>query len=447
MKDQLRFSISLLLGAVLACACQPSEEPDGSGVAADVAFGNVNVVPMDSELVLTDQTVLIRGDRIVAIGPAESTPVPADALNISGEGRYLMPGLAEMHGHIPAPTQPQQFTEDVLFLYVANGVTTVRGMQGAEGQLALRDRVNAGEIVGPNLYLAGPAFNGSNSPTAEVASQRVRDQQATGWHLMKVQGGLSVATYDAMAQTAHEVGIRFGGHVPADVGLVHAITQGQETIEHLDGYVEYLADADGNIDEGQLQDIVGRTREAGAWVVPTMALWETLRGALDLDTVQSYQEAQYMPPDMVEQWTERVESVHSNPDFSADAARQLIDNRMRILSALHEGGAGILLGTDAPQVFSVPGFSIHREMERMIAAGMTPYEVIQSGTRKVGEYFSNEDDFGTIAVGQRADLILVEGNPLEGVANVTRRAGVMVRGTFIPEANIQERLATIAASY
>ena len=125
----------------------------------------------------------------------------------------------------------------------------------------------------------------------------------------------------------------------------------------------------------------------------------------------------------------------------------MVDNRMRILKALHEGGAGILLGTDSPQRFNVPGFSIHREMKRMVDAGMTPFEVLKSGTQDAGIYFRNEDDFGTIAAGRRADLILLDENPLQDVANVTRRSGVMVRGTWLPESNIKAQLEQIASSH
>lgn len=443
-----KLHVSLITLLLLAIACTPAEIPPAAenGDPA-VAFVGANLVPMDTERVVANQTVVTRDGRIVAVGPVESTDVPADALRVEGNGMYLMPGLAEMHGHIPEPNEPEQFIEDVLFLYVANGATTVRGMQGAEGQLDLRRRVNAGELVGPNLYLAGSSFNGDDVLTPEAAIEKVRVQKAEGWHLLKVQSGLSLATYDGMAETAHAENMRFGGHVPADVGLIHAIEAGQETFDHMDGYVEYVANGAGNLDETRLAEVVTRTREADAWIVPTMAVREALRGALSVETVRAYPEAQYMPPELVDQWSARVESIFANPNFEPDAARQLISNRLRVLSSLHQGGVGILLGTDAPQVFSVPGFSIHREMERMVAAGMTPYEVIASGTRNVGEYFQNEDDFGTIEVGKRADLILVEANPLEDVTNVARRAGVMVRGRWLPEADIQERLARIAASY
>ncbi len=446
MNTKINVFLTALL--TLAVSCTPSETPpaaeDGD---AGVAFVGINLVPMDTERVVADQTVVTRDGRIVAVGAAASTDVPPGALRVEGNGMYLMPGLAEMHGHIPEPDQPTQLIEDVLFLYVANGVTTVRGMQGAEGQLDLRRRVNAGELIGPNLYLSGSSFNGDDVTSPEAAIEQVHAQKEEGWHLLKVQSGLSLLTYDGMAETAREESMRFGGHVPADVGLMHAIEAGQETFDHMDGYVAYVAGGTEILDEVRLAEVVTRTREAGAWVVPTMAIREVLRGALSPESVRAYPENQYMPPEMVEQWMARVESMHENPDFDPDAAGQLITNRMRVLTALNEGGVGILLGTDAPQVFSVPGFSVHREMDRMVAAGMTPYEVIASGTRSVGEYFQNEDQFGTVEVGARADLILVEANPLEDVGHVARRAGVMVRGQWLPEADIQEHLGGIAESY
>jgi imidazolonepropionase-like amidohydrolase len=430
---------SLLILAMITISSTRAADPV-------VAFVNVNVVPMDRDRVVAGQTVVVRDGRIAAVGPSASTTVPAGAVRVDGQGKYLMPGLAEMHGHVPPPNQPAQYIEDVLFLYFANGVTTVRGMQGAPGQLELRDRVNKGELVGPTLYLAGPSFNGNAVKTPEQAVQMVREQKSQGWDLLKVQGGLSVATYDAMARTAKEVGIPFAGHVPADVGLLHAIEMGQQTYDHIDGFIEYLGGAKGPVDEVKLREIVRRVREQGAWIVPTMAVWETLQGTLDDKTLTAYPELKYMPVQQVQQWTLALQKRLSNPQFNQAAAKLVIDNRMRILRALHEGGVRILLGTDAPQQFSVPGFSIHREMTRMIAAGMTPYDVVKSGTQSVGAYFKDRDDFGTIEVGKRADLVLVDANPLQNVANIARRSGVMARGRWLTEKDIQARLDRIASA-
>jgi imidazolonepropionase-like amidohydrolase len=300
--------------------------------------------------------------------------------------------------------------------------------------------------VAPNLYLAGPQFSGNSVKSAEDATARVRQQKSEGWDLLKVQEGLSVPAYDAMAKTAKEVRIRFGGHVPDEVGLLHAMEMGQETFDHIDGYIEHLDGRAKVVDDKALQDLVQRTKKAGAWIVPTMVVWETLQGPVTLESRTGWPELRYMPTAQVEQWTKGLDSRLKNPQYNAAQAKLHIDNRMKILKALQAGGVGVLLGSDAPQQFNVPGFSIHREMQRMADAGINAYEIVKSGTANVGQYFKAQDTFGTIAVGQRADLILVDANPLENVSNMEKRSGVMVRGRWLPASEIDARLAKIAAS-
>ena len=178
-----------------------------------------------------------------------------------------------------------------------------------------------------------------------------------------------------------------------------------------------------------------------------MVLWETLRGTAELATLRALPELQYMPPPLIAEWTSAQEKLLTSSTFKPDVARHISRNRMRLLRALSDGGVKILLGSDAPQRFSVPGFSIHREMARMAEAGMRPYDIIKSGSSNIGVYSKDKDDFGTIATGQRADLILVDANPLENVAAMARRSGMMVRGQWLSEPDIQNRLARIAASY
>ena len=445
----MREMMKLCVTALLLLGCGGPSGTSGTliqPVNPDVAFVNVNVVPMDSERVLSDQTVLVRGDQIVQIGPAKKVKVPDGALHIDGKGKYLMPGLAEMHGHIPPPQAPKEFTEAVLFMYVANGVTTVRGMLGAPGQLELRDRANRGEMLSPTLYLAGPSFNGNSVNSPAQAVEMVREQKREGWDLLKVHPGLTRDEYDAMAIKAREVGIRFAGHVPSEVGLPHALEVGQETIDHLDGYVEHLGAEGGPVDEAKLAAIVSLTKKAGAWVVPTMALWETLLGVTDLEKLRSYPELKFMPPQQVESWEKAHRARQSSPQFDRKRAEQTAANRKRILKALHDGGVLVLFGTDAPQQYSVPGFSIHREMSLMLEAGMSPYEIILTATRSAGEYYKNRSQFGTVAVGKRADLILINDNPLKNISNVAKREGVMVRGRWLTEKEMQKRLESIALS-
>jgi imidazolonepropionase-like amidohydrolase len=434
----------LFSGAALAAvASAPTARAQD---APAVAFVGATVLPMDGPRALPNQTVIVRGDRIVEVGPAADVRVPEGAQRIEASGKFIIPGLAEMHGHVPPPSAPRQFIEDVLFLYVANGITTVRGMLGAPGQLELREQAKRGEVIAPTLYLAGPSFNGSSVNAPEQAARMVREQKAAGWDLLKVHPGLTRDEYDAMARTAKEVGIRFGGHVPTDVGLLHAIEMGQETFDHLDGYIEYLNGDQGPIPVDRLREIARRTKAAGAWVVPTMVLWETLMGVPELDELTAFPELRYMPANTVAQWTNAHRQRMANPELDRAAGQVVAENRKRLLDILQEEGVGILMGTDAPQQFSVPGFSLHREISLMVDAGMTPHEVLTSGTLNVGRYFANADTFGIIAAGQRADLILLDADPTADIGNVAKQSGVMVRGRWLPKAEIDRRLEAIAAS-
>lgn len=461
IRPRALLSIAPALAAVLAAPVEdPAPAADGGaptpgdratgvpevGAPEAVAFVDVDVVPMDRERVLEGHTVVVRGDRIVEVAPAGLVPVPEDAVRVDGSGRYLIPGLTEMHAHVPPPDAGDHL-EEALFLWVANGVTTVRGMLGEPGHLDLRERVHGGEILGPSMYLAGPPLSGNTVASPDDAARKVRELEREGWDFVKVLPGLTRDEYDAMARTAREVGLPFIGHVPRDVGLLRALAAGQATIDHLDGYLRHLDGGAGPLDEDALADVVRRTREAGARVVPTMALWEVLVGALDLETVTAYPELRYMPPDVVARWTEGHHRRLADPDFDPERARRIVANRTRVLEALHEGGVPVLLGTDSPQVFSVPGFSLRRELRRMAEAGMTPYEILAAGTRNAGAYLSDTDGFGTVAPGQRADLVLLEANPLDDALRVTRPAGVMVRGHWLDGDRIRTRLEEIAAAH
>ncbi len=414
-----------------------------SAFADVVVFRNVNVISMTSPKVAEKQTVVVRDGRIESVG--KKGKVPKDAKVIDGTGKFLIPGLAEMHGHVPPMNAPGGMVEDVLLLYVANGITTVRGMLGHPGQLELREKTAKGEILGPTLYLAGPSFNGQSINSVDEAITKAKAQKAEGWDLLKVHPGLTRAEYDAMAKTANEVGIRFAGHVPEEVGLLHALEMGHETFDHIDGYVEYLGGDKGPMDPKKLAEVVEKTKAAGAWIVPTSALWEVLYSAIPLETLRAYPELKYVPAGPVENWSKAYEDRLKQ--IPRETAANVLAARRTILRALHEGGVKILMGTDAPQQFSVPGFSLHRELLRMRDAGMTPWDILVSGTVNVGEYFKKKDAFGTIEPGKRADLVLLGANPLDDIANVDKIDGVMVRGRWLSREDLDTQLAKIAAKY
>jgi cytosine/adenosine deaminase-related metal-dependent hydrolase len=454
-------AVSFCTLLLFIASCENREAPQTATPAPSsntIAFVDVTIIPMDSERTLRGHTVLVEGDRISAVGPADEVDVPQDAVRVDGAGKYLMPGLAEMHAHIPG-TGERDYAETVLFLYVANGVTTIRGMAGDPLHLELREQTANGELLGPAIYAAAPGISGNNAATPAQAERAVRERASAGYDLLKVFE-MPTESYEQMARTAHEVGIPFAGHVPEAVGLTGALDARQASIDHLDRYVEFLApgyqdmpDRESGFfgsgvvdlaDAGRIPEAVERTVAAGTWVVPTLTLVEHLASPEPAEQMIRRPEMRYLEQAILDDWVRAKQEFGSEPDFQPAAAEQLVELRRQLVKALHEGGAHLALGSDSPQFFNVPGFSIHHEMSMMVDAGLTPFEVLVTGTRNPAAYFGVPEEFGTVQAGRRADLILLTANPLEDVANVKRRAGVMVRGRWLPESEIQARLEQIA---
>lgn len=455
----MRMNVTGLGAALLALTASAATVSAQVPARGQYAFTNVNVIPMDRERVLENQTVVIADGRITRMGPAASTQVPAGATTIDARGKYLMPGVAEMHGHIPGANV--EAAEDVLFLYVAAGATTVRGMQGHPAQLELRRRAQAGEIIAPRLWLAAPPLSGNNVPDAAAADRLVRQAKEAGFDLLKVHEGISAEAYAGIVKTAREVGLPWGGHVSQHVRVEGALRAQQSTIDHIDDYIDALNppaspawSANGgdrvrlmalNADESRIPELARATREAGVAIVPTQILWEVLRGARDPQQMLDRPENRYIPQTTLTGWTNTVNNLRTNADPAA-AARE-VQLRNRLLEAMSDEGVLILMGTDAPQLFSVPGFSLHRELPVMVEAGMTPFQVLQSGTVNVAKFFGIEDEAGTVAEGKRADLLLLDANPLSDIGSMERIAGVMMDGRWLPRELIRQRLDEIAAKH
>lgn len=453
----LTMSVALLLCACADKGIEPNK-PLAAATSDTSAFIGANVLPMDRNVVLAEHTVLVREGRIVEVGPVDDVQVPADAQRIDAHGRWLMPGLAEMHGHVPGDDDPA-YAEDILFLYVSNGVTTVRNMAGHPYHLGLRDRIAAGDLVGPTLFAASPWLTAEQAGTPEAADRIVREYRAAGFDLIKL-GSIPRDAYVQMAKTAHALDMPFGGHIPETVGLIGALEARQTSIDHFDRYAEFLVREGANIegrdlrafgsgladllDDGRIPEAVARTLQAGTWNVPTLSLIEHLASSEPVERMIQWPEMRYMPTAMRDRWVAYKREVVSRDSFAPAAAQRLVDVRRKLLKALHDAGAPIALGSDAPQYFNVPGFSIHHEMQMMVDAGLTPYEVLATGTEAPARYFGTPEEFGTIAKGRRADMILLDANPFEDIANVRKRVGVMVQGQWWPEVRIQERLEQIA---
>lgn len=458
--------------ALLACFLTPALAlAQGTPISKEspptVAFVDVTVIPMDrAGVVLANQTVVVADGRIVAMGPTLSTTAPRGAVLLDARGKFLIPGLAEMHAHLPGPGTPLQLTHDILFLYVANGITTIRGMLGAPNQLELRQQTAAGDVLGPTIFVGAPSLNGNSAPNPETAARLVREHKAAGYDFLKLHPGLTRPAYDAIVATSREVGITFGGHVSADVGIRHSLASRQSTIDHLDGYLEgATAGASGNMgingdaaralgaaDTAKLRELAQATRAAGVWVVPTMYLWENFFIDSPPQTWLALPEMRYAPPTMRAGWTnQKNQGLQGNraTHLTASEAERFLKLRRTALRELAQAGNVVLMGTDSPQMFNVPGFALRHEIRLMTEAGMTPFQVLESGTRNVSRYvegaLKGDARFGTVAVGQRADLVLLDANPLADLSNLDRRAGVMVRGRWIPAEEIRRGLEAIAS--
>lgn len=451
--------LSLTLAGLCTLAC-PTDPPRPDRSQAVTAFVDVTVIPMDRERRLPGQTVVVRGDRIVALGPVARVEVPDGATRVEGRGKFLIPGLAEMHAHIPGGQASDSAVERTLFLYVAGGLTTIRGMLGHPRHLELRARAASGELLSPTIYAAGPSLNGNSLPDPAAARRAATEQKEAGYDLLKIHPGVSREAFDTLVTVARAVGIPYAGHVPTEVGVARAIEARYASIEHLDGYVEAMvregapvgADESAffglnlgeHLDESKLPALVAATRKAGVWNVPTQVLLENLVLAGSSAELARRPEMRYVAPETRAQWAEVKESMLQETGSTPESARRTIAMRRKLIKALHAAGAGLLLGSDAPQIYNVPGFSTHRELESLVAAGLTPYQALETGTRNIAKYFGTERETGTVEQGKRADLILLEADPLADIRNTTKRAGVMVRGRWLPQAEIERRLAAVA---
>jgi imidazolonepropionase-like amidohydrolase len=420
-----------------------------------VVFRQVNVIPMDRERVLENQTVVVQDGKITAVTDAAKARYSKNATVVEAKGKYLMPGLAEMHAHVP-PVDDLEPMKEVLLLFAANGITTIRGMLGHPRHLELRSKIRSGEILGPHFYTTGPSFSGQTVKNPEQAAAMVRAQKQAGYDYLKLHPGLSRANFDAMAQAAKAAGIPFVGHVSFDVGIWHAIAAGYSSIDHLDGFIEglvpgiekmdaqqaglfgmFVAD---KADTRQIPKLMQGLKAANTWVVPTQALAERWFAPVPPEHFQQDPGMAYMSPEVRRNWENSKRSLQANPRYQATKIKDYIALRRQLILACQQNGVGLLLGCDAPQVFNVPGFSTHQELQYLVAAGLTPFQALQTGTVNVAAYLNQSATSGTIKPGAVSDLILLAGNPLQDIAHTQQIEGVMLGSRWMPKAYLQQEL-------
>ena len=450
--------------ALLAAACLCART---AGAQEVVAFTNVSVIPMDRERVLPAQTVIVRGGRIAEIGPAASVRVPAGALRVDGAGKYLLPGLHDMHAHLFSDgAVPDSLAPDELRIMLANGVTTARLMMGTPEQLVLRRRVAAGEVPGPTLYLASPQlagrrygepfFNGLVVADPEQARAAVRQVADAGYDYVKLTIFITPAVYDAITDEARRRNIRVVGHVEPAVGLARALAAGQQ-IEHLDSYFEAVL-ADGApvtssvtnyfiyraanwesldwLSDAKIDSVARETARAGVWNSPTLTFFARAFGTgQPEDEVRARPDFAVIPDSLAgPMWRGRA-FFWDNPPTEA-RRRRYVEARNRLVRSIWQAGGRILAGSDTPELFLVYGWTLHRELESLVAAGLTPYAALEAATRNPAEWLGTLAESGTVEPGKRADLVLLDANPLDDIRGTQRIAGVMRAGRWHPAAEL-----------
>jgi len=282
----------------------------------------------------------------------------------------------------------------------------------------------------------------------------VEEQFAAGYDFIKVHPGLSSNEFESLAATANRLGMPFAGHVPVATGVLRALELNMATIDHLDGYLVTLLtpSSGGNggyggffnvmladeLETDRGKEIAEATAASNTWNVPTEALIELRVNSTPVAELRSRPEMRYMPAATVQRWVDEKEAVVEAGDFDADVAALAIDIRRNLILEMQRTGAGLLLGSDAPQVFNVPGFSIHRELDVLVEAGLTPFEALRTGTVAVDEFLGSNT--GIVAVGREADLVLLDADPLTDIGNSRRIFGVMVRGQWQSAVALAERL-------
>ena len=388
-----------------------------------LAITHVTLIDTEAGRARPDFTVLISGDHISAVGPAKSVRVPRDAQILDGRGKFLIPGLWDMHAHLfatipldPNDPAPREFFAPRL---VANGITGVRSMWDDPG--AIR-RLRASEAV-PRIVSCGPILDGPQPyvPGAQACAnaaqgrEAVRRLKAEGVEFIKVYSLLPRDAYLAIAEEARASGLPFAGHVPNSVSLEEASDAGQKSFEHLMGME--------SLDPQKAPAVFAKFVKNGTWQTPTLT---ALRGLMYFGNAERLKDPRISSlPLLIQQyWKAGGAGVSSD--------EETFQRQLDLVASMHRAGVKLLAGTDTPNPFVFPGESLHEELELLVKASLTPMQAIQCATLHPAEYLGMADRLGSIAPGKLADLVLLDADPLANIVNTRRIAAVILNGKFQP---------------
>jgi hypothetical protein len=471
-------ALVFIAGSVSSVSAAAQNAPDlglaarGALTPGGLAIRNVSIVPMTADTVLRDAAVLVRDGRIVYVGPEAGLRVPRGARVIDGGDGYLIPGLADMHTHLFSDGDEVHDSAGPaeLGVMVATGVTAARLMIGTPEQLALREAVRAGTVVGPQLWVASPHFtnrefeNSILTTTDADAREGVRRVKREGYDFIKVTF-LTAPLWESIVDEAAKQGIRVVGHVEPDVGVMRAAATGQQ-LEHLDAFLEgALADTapmkmsltQGRvfsmrnwpsldyIDARKVNQLAGAVAKAGVYISPTQNVFNTAFAIGEpVDSLKARQDFNHWPPKLRDGYLRAHERywAAANDSLKTPARRaKYVAVRDQFVKAIQDSGGKLLAGSDTPEWFHLYGFGLHRELRALVGAGLTPYQALVAATRNPAEFFGASEQWGTIEVGKRADLVLVSANPLDDITNTERIRGVAVGGRWLDRTTLDQMIA------
>jgi imidazolonepropionase-like amidohydrolase len=449
---------------VVLAAAGGSREAAGSTAA--VAITHVSVIDATGSAPQADMTVIVDDQRIVGLGSSGAARVPAGARIVDGRGKFLIPGLWDMHVHTVFGDWLPRNEKIVLPLFVANGITGVRDMGGDLDVLKeWRAKIAAGQLLGPRMYIAGPMLDGpvprfpSSAPVANAADGRrvVDDLKARGVDFIKIQSLIPRDGYFAAADEAKKVDLTFVGHVPDAVRASEASNAGQKSIEHFTGIFEGCSTIEDQLINGQPRGPGPNVRTYNAarasalialmaknrtWQVPTL-VWE--RGQWLVDDIDKTHDPliKYAPASWRDHtWPMFVHDIMQYMDTDPLPVRKrFFQMELEMTRAMFRAGVPFMAGTDtAAGVHVFPGFSLHEELALFVQAGLTPMQALQTATRNPAEFMGRLDDMGTIAKGKLADLVLLDANPLDDIANTRRIHGVVLAGRYFDRGALDRML-------
>jgi imidazolonepropionase-like amidohydrolase len=438
---------------------------------------HVTVIDATGAAPQLDRTVVISGGRIRSLGPASQIKPGVSSKIVDGQGKYLMPGLWDMHVHIAGVLADPAWSKNVLLpLLLANGITGVRDMGGdLEALLAWKRDVEAGKFLGPHIIAAGPWLSrgGKKSPeqypvaNAEEAREAVRNLKKRGADFIKIISLPSREAFFAVAEESRKQNITFVGHLPIEVGATEASNAGMRSIEHL-YYSNFALSVSSKEQELREQYIAAqKNRDAVAivkiseeaiatyspekadalyralkanntWITPTLEGIFIAGHASPLHFEKALME--FLPRPVVKDWETAPEEAEAAP--IKELAR-LSEDDWKLTREMHAAGVSLLAGSDSLDEREVPGISLHAELAQLIKAGMTPMEAIQCATLGAAQFMGKEDEFGTVRVGRRADLVLLNRDPSKEIANTLSIEGVVFQGEYLDRAAVDRMLKNV----